>query len=53
MRRYRSLSLDGKEDMIKEGYRATIEAMPAIQKLFAGNFKKDNDLETKDIEVKY
>ncbi len=37
---FKSLSLEGKDEMIKEGYRATIEMMPEIQKLFMGKYKK-------------
>lgn len=40
LKKYKSLSLDGKDEMIKEGYRATVEMMPEIMKLFAGKFKK-------------
>ncbi len=40
LKKYKSLSLDGKDEMIKEGYRATIEMMPQILKLFSGKFKK-------------
>ena len=40
LKKYKSLSLEGKDEMIKEGYRATIEMMPEIQKLFLGKYKK-------------
>ncbi len=40
LRKYKSLSLEGKEEMIKEGYRATVEMMPEIMKLFSGKYKK-------------
>lgn len=40
LKKYKSLSLDGKDEMIKEGYRATIEMMPEIIKLFSGKYKK-------------
>ncbi len=40
LKKFKSLSLDGKEEMIKEGYRATIEMMPEIIKLFSGKYKK-------------
>lgn len=40
LKKYKSLSLDGKEEMIKEGYRSTIEMMPEILKLFSGKYKK-------------
>lgn len=40
LKRFKSLSLDGKDEMIKEGYRATVEAMPEILKLFSGKYKK-------------
>jgi len=53
LRRYRSLSLDGKEEMIKEGYKATVDAMPEIMKLFSGKYKKDNEFDAKDIEMQY
>lgn len=40
LKKFKSLNLDGKEEMIKEGYRATMEMMPEIQKLFLGKYKK-------------
>jgi hypothetical protein len=40
LKQYKSLSLVGKEEMIKEGYRATVEMMPEILKLFSGKYKK-------------
>ena len=40
LKKYKSLSLDGKEEMVKEGYRATVEKMPEIIKLFSGKYKK-------------
>lgn len=40
LKKYKSLSLDGQDEMIKEGYRATIEMMPEIMKLFHGKHKK-------------
>ena len=40
LKKYKSLKLEGKEEMIKEGYRATIEMMPEIIKLFSGQYKK-------------
>lgn len=40
LKKYKSLSLDGKNEMIKEGYRATVEMMPEILKLFSGKYKK-------------
>ena len=40
LRKYKSLSLEGKDEMIKEGYRATVEMMPEIMKLFSGKYKK-------------
>ena len=40
LKKYKSLSLEGKDDMIKEGYRATVEKMPEIIKLFSGKYKK-------------
>ena len=40
LKKYKSLSLEGKDEMIKEGYRATVEMMPEIIKLFSGKYKK-------------
>ena len=40
LKKFKSLSLDGKEEMINEGYRATVEMMPEIIKLFSGKYKK-------------
>lgn len=39
---FNSLKIKGKNDMIKEGYRATMEAMPQIKDLFLGKFKRKN-----------
>ncbi len=40
LKRFKSLKINGKNDMIKEGYRATMALMPEIKKLFAGKYKK-------------
>ncbi len=40
LKRFKSLKINGKNDMIKEGYRATVEKMPEIIKLFTGKLKK-------------
>lgn len=40
LKKYKSLNLEGKEEMIKEGYRATVEMIPEIKKLFLGKYKK-------------
>ena len=40
LRKFKSLSLEGKDEMILEGYRAAMEMMPDIQDLFSGKFKK-------------
>lgn len=40
LKKFKSLSLEGKEDMVKEGYRAAMEMMPEIKKLFMGKYKK-------------
>ena len=40
LKKFKSLNIDGKEEMIKEGYRATVEMMPEILKLFSGKYKK-------------
>lgn len=40
MQSFSSLSLTRKEEMIEEGYRATMEVMPFIEDLFLGKVKK-------------
>jgi len=40
LKKYKSLNVEGKDEMIKEGYRATIEKMPEVMKLFLGKMKK-------------
>lgn len=40
MRRYKSLKIISKNDMIEEGYRATKELMPEIENLFMGKYRK-------------
>ncbi|MBR6778935.1 MAG: patatin-like phospholipase family protein [Clostridia bacterium] len=40
MKRFNSLKIIDKEEMIKEGYKATMEKMPEIKKLFAGKIDK-------------
>lgn len=40
LQKFNSLNLNGKDEMISEGYRATMEAMPIIKKLFTGRLKK-------------
>lgn len=40
LQKFNSLDIAGKDDMIKEGYRATMEMMPEIQKLLLGKYKK-------------
>ncbi len=40
MRKFSSLKIVEKDEMIKEGYRATMSMMPEIQKLFRGEYKK-------------
>jgi NTE family protein len=42
LKKYNSLKTNGAEDMINEGYRATMEMMPEILKLFKGKYKKKN-----------
>lgn len=37
---FNSLDVSGKEEIIKEGYRATMEMMPAIKSLFDGKLKR-------------
>lgn len=40
LKKYKSLNLEGKDEMFKEGYRATVEMMPEILRLFSGKYKK-------------
>ena len=40
LKKYNSLKTNGAEDMINEGYRATMEMMPEIIKLFKGKYKR-------------
>jgi len=40
MKRFSSLKLDGKEEMIKEGYTATVNKMDEIKKIMSGCLKK-------------
>ena len=40
MEKFSSLKIVNKDEMIKEGYRATMEQMPEIEKLFRGEYKK-------------
>ena len=40
LKKFNSLKTVGVEDMIEEGYRATMEMMPEIIRLFQGKFKK-------------
>ncbi|MBE5741611.1 MAG: hypothetical protein E7351_03710 [Clostridiales bacterium] len=40
LKKYNSLKVAGKEEMIEEGYRATMENMSQIKKLFAGELFK-------------
>ena len=40
LRKYKSLKIVGTDEMIEEGYRATMEMMPEIIKLFQGKYKK-------------
>lgn len=42
LKAFNSLKINGKNDMIKEGYRATVEQMPEIEKLFTGKLRKKN-----------
>ncbi len=43
MQNYSSLKIVDKEGMIKAGYKATMEMMPEILKLFSGKIKKNNN----------
>ncbi len=40
LKKYKSLNLEGKDEMIKEGYRATMAMMPEVKKLFMGQYRK-------------
>ena len=40
LKKFNSLKLDGREQMIKEGYEATIQKMPEIQNIMMGEIKK-------------
>lgn len=42
MRKFSSLKIVNKDEMIKEGYRATMECIFEIEKLFLGEYKKIN-----------
>ena len=46
-RRFKSTKLDGMEDMIQEGYKNAIDAMPKIMEIFSGRKKK---LKLKDFD---
>lgn len=41
LKKFSSLKVEGKEEMIEEGYRATIEMMPEIKNMFMGKYKKN------------
>ena len=47
MKRFKSLKIKDSEDMILEGYNATIKAMPEIEDLFLGKRKKKNETKEK------
>ena len=40
MKRFSSLKLEGREEMIKEGYNATVNKMTEIKKVMSGYIKK-------------
>ena len=40
LKRFNSLNLSGKEEMIQEGYNITIDMMPQIEKLMSGKLKR-------------
>ncbi len=40
MKKFASLKVTGKDEMIEAGYQATMKLMPEIKKLFLGEFKK-------------
>lgn len=40
MKKFASLKVQGKDEMISAGYQATVEMMPEIKRLFLGEYKK-------------
>ena len=40
MKKFASLKVQGKDEMIEAGYRATVEMIPEIKRLFLGQYKK-------------
>lgn len=50
-KRFKSTSTDGMEDMIEEGYRATIDAMPKIMEIFSR--KRKNKKKYSNNEIKF
>ena len=51
-KRFKSTSMDGFEDMVEEGYKATVDIMPEIIKLFRKRrtFSRKKQIKTNEIE---
>lgn len=49
-KRFKATKTDGMEEMIEEGYNATIDAMPAIMEIFAKKKKNRFENDLKDIK---
>lgn len=49
-KRFKSTSTDGMQEMIEEGYKATIDAMPQIMEIFERKKKNKNKYFTEDIK---
>ena len=52
-KRFKSTKIDGLDDMVDEGYRATIDLMPQILKIFRGKVKRKKIKEPKNEEIEY
>jgi len=50
-KRFKSTKTDGMEEMIEEGYKATIDAMPQIMEIFSR--KKKNKRKTSEEDIKF
>ena len=50
-KRFKSTKTDGMEDMIEEGYKATIDAMPKIMEIFSRKRKNRKQFIAEDIKI--
>ena len=50
-KRFKSTKTDGMEDMIEEGYKATIDAMPKIMEIFSRKRKNRKKFIAEDIKI--